>query len=61
VQEPAFSDTFELDVETVEPSLAGPRRPQDRVALSDAASDFREQLRTFVGGEAFRDGTRPPH
>ena len=39
--EPAFSDTLELDLATVEPSLAGPRRPQDRVALSDAASDFR--------------------
>jgi len=54
VPEPVFSDTLELDLETVEPSLAGPRRPQDRVALSDAASDFREQLRTFVGGEAYQ-------
>ena len=36
--EPVFSDTLELDLATVEPSLAGPRRPQDRVALSDAAS-----------------------
>jgi aconitate hydratase len=52
--EPVFSDTLELDLATVEPSLAGPRRPQDRVALSDAASDFREQLRTFVGGEAYQ-------
>ncbi|HET6550953.1 MAG TPA: aconitate hydratase AcnA, partial [Solirubrobacter sp.] len=52
--EPAFSDTLELDLATVEPSLAGPRRPQDRVALSDAASDFREELRTFVSGEAYQ-------
>jgi aconitate hydratase len=52
--EPAFSDTLELDLATVEPSLAGPRRPQDRVALSDAAADFREELRTFVSGEAYQ-------
>ena len=51
--EPVFSDTLELDLATVEPSLAGPRRPQDRVALSDAAADFREELRTFVSGEAY--------
>jgi aconitate hydratase len=52
--EPAFSDMLELDLATVEPSLAGPRRPQDRVALTDAASDFREELRTFVSGEAYK-------
>jgi aconitate hydratase len=52
--EPRFSDTLELDLSTVEPSLAGPRRPQDRVALTDAASDFREELRTFVSGEAYK-------
>ncbi len=52
--EPKFSETLELDLATVEPSLAGPRRPQDRVALTDAASDFREELRTFVGGEAYQ-------
>jgi aconitate hydratase len=52
--EPVFSDTLELDLGTVEPSLAGPRRPQDRVALSDAAGDFREELRTFVSGEVYQ-------
>src|SRR6185295_7422275 len=52
--EPVFSDTLELDLSTVEPSLAGPRRPQDRVALTDAAADFREELRTFVSGEAYQ-------
>jgi aconitate hydratase len=52
--EPVFSDTLELDMATVEPSLAGPRRPQDRVALSDAAADFREELRTFVSGEVYQ-------
>jgi aconitate hydratase len=52
-REPEFSDTLELDLATVEPSLAGPRRPQDRVALTDAAGDFREELRTFVSGETY--------
>src|SRR5277367_4895747 len=35
--EPVFTDTLTLDLGSVEPSLAGPRRPQDRVALSNAA------------------------
>ena len=56
--EPRFSDTLELDLSSVEPSLAGPRRPQDRVALTDAASDFREQLRTFVSGEGYEGWDR---
>jgi len=38
--EPVFTDTLSLDLSTVEPSLAGPRRPQDRVALKDAANEF---------------------
>ena len=42
--EAGYSDTLELDLGTVEPSLAGPKRPQDRVALSDAARDFRQEL-----------------
>ncbi len=42
--EPIFTDTLELDLGGVEPSLAGPRRPQDRVALSDAAQGFAREL-----------------
>ncbi len=38
--DPVFTDRLELDISTVEPSLAGPKRPQDRVALSTAASAF---------------------
>jgi aconitate hydratase len=38
--EPVFTDTLSLDMGDVVPSLAGPKRPQDRVALSDAASQF---------------------
>src|SRR5579884_2563224 len=39
--EPDFSETLELDLSTVEPSLAGPRRPQDRVALPGVPQNFR--------------------
>ena len=42
--EPNFSDTLALDLATVVPSLAGPRRPQDRVALTSAKPDFRREL-----------------
>jgi len=45
---PTFSDTLELDLATVEPSLAGPSRPQDRIALKDAKSEFSRQLPTLV-------------
>src|SRR5690348_14625230 len=43
--DPEFSDTIELDLSTVEPSIAGPRRPQDRVPLAAAKQMFREALR----------------
>src|ERR1041385_1092811 len=42
--DPAFSDTVELDLGTVEPSLAGPKRPQDRVPLSKSKTMYREAL-----------------
>ncbi|MEZ5840521.1 MAG: aconitate hydratase AcnA [Hyphomicrobiales bacterium] len=42
--EPVFTDTLELDMGTVVPSLAGPKRPQDRVTLADAAPKFAESL-----------------
>ncbi len=45
---PAFSETLELDLSTVEPSLAGPKRPQDRVPLRSAKSMFREALGNYV-------------
>ncbi|HEY4428346.1 MAG TPA: aconitate hydratase, partial [Solirubrobacteraceae bacterium] len=43
-EEPTFSDTVQLDLAAVEPSLAGPRRPQDRVTLSGAREAFQEAL-----------------
>ncbi|HPE73683.1 MAG TPA: aconitate hydratase AcnA [Candidatus Competibacter sp.] len=42
--EPLFTASLELDLGTVEPSLAGPRRPQDRIALSAAATRFADYL-----------------
>lgn len=42
--DPMFSDTLGLDLGTVEPSLAGPKRPQDRVPLSQAGRSFRQTL-----------------
>jgi len=44
VAEPTFTDTLELDLSTVQPSLAGPKRPQDRVLLADASVKFAESL-----------------
>jgi aconitate hydratase len=42
--EPSFSDSLELDLATVEPSLAGPKRPQDRVPLSKSKAMYREAV-----------------
>ncbi len=42
--EPIYSETLELDLSTIEPSLAGPKRPQDRVALKKAKSAFQAAL-----------------
>jgi aconitate hydratase len=47
-EEPTFSDVIELDLSSVEPSLAGPKRPQDRVSLSDAKDSFRRALLDYV-------------
>ncbi len=45
---PTFSDTIELDLGTVEPSLAGPKRPQDRVSLRDSKDAFRRALEDYA-------------
>jgi aconitate hydratase len=46
--EPAFTDTLALDLNDVEPSIAGPRRPQDRIRLSQAKKAFAEALPTLL-------------
>ena len=45
--DPIFTDTLELDISTVKPSLAGPKRPQDRVELAVADTAFNDVLETF--------------
>src|SRR5882724_186191 len=45
--DPVFADSMELDLATVEPSLAGPRRPQDRVPLSKSRQVFRDALQSL--------------
>ncbi|HEX9735184.1 MAG TPA: aconitate hydratase AcnA, partial [Thermoanaerobaculia bacterium] len=47
--EAAYSDVLALDLATVEPSLAGPKRPQDRISLRAVASSFRGQLEGLMG------------
>jgi aconitate hydratase len=48
--DPVFTDTLELDLGSVVPSLAGPKRPQDRVPLADAARQFDKALAEIRGG-----------
>ncbi|HEU5458328.1 MAG TPA: aconitate hydratase AcnA [Terracidiphilus sp.] len=56
--EAEYSQTLGLDLATVEPSVAGPKRPQDRVLLKDAASSFAQQLPTLLAPTAKPLGTR---
>jgi len=49
--DPVFTDTLELDLNTVEPSLAGPKRPQDRVLLSATSGAFGAALKEMGGGD----------
>src|SRR5699024_7783764 len=48
-QEAQYSEYLELDLSTVVPSIAGPKRPQDRIVLSDAKESFREVLPSYAG------------
>ena len=45
---PTFTDSMELDLSTVEPSLAGPSRPQDRVTLKHVKEEFKKSLPTLI-------------
>ncbi|MFF9143843.1 aconitate hydratase AcnA [Streptomyces sp. NPDC014861] len=46
--EPDFSEKLELDLSTVVPSIAGPKRPQDRIILANAAQQFAQDVRNYV-------------
>ncbi len=48
--EPVYTDMLHLDLDTVRPSIAGPKRPQDRIALDDAATAFRDAVVDIRGG-----------
>ena len=47
-REPKYSEYIELDLSDVVPSIAGPKRPQDRIALSDAKTAFRKDIHNYV-------------
>ena len=51
--DPQFTETIELDLGAIEPSLAGPKRPQDRIALSGMKDAFRSALTTTPGARGF--------
>jgi aconitate hydratase len=56
-EEPTYSQVLELDLSTVVPSLAGPRRPQDRVPLSRAKTAFLDSLGTFGVSSPLTNGS----
>ena len=56
--EATYSATMSLDLSTVEPSVAGPKRPQDRVLLSGAAASFQQQLPNLLGVHGNRSAAR---
>ncbi len=52
--DPVFSDTIELNLANVEPSLAGPKRPQDRVPLGEVKQSFRKELIQMIEGKQIK-------
>ncbi|MEU8628013.1 aconitate hydratase AcnA [Streptomyces sp. NPDC048669] len=65
--EPDFSERLELDLSTVVPSIAGPKRPQDRIVLANASQQFAQDVRNYVdtvdetGKESFPASDVPPN
>lgn len=53
--EPRFSQVVELDLSTVVPSISGPKRPQDRIALSDSKTAFEKILPSYLGEKTSKD------
>src|SRR5207342_1035832 len=49
--EPRFSEYLELDVSTIVPSIAGPKRPQDRVIVTEAKQSFRSALAAYASNK----------
>jgi len=59
-REPRYSEYLELDLGTVVPSIAGPKRPQDRVTLAHAKQGFREALADYVEDDQVEPGQADP-
>ena len=59
--DPVFTDTLELDIGTVVPSLAGPKRPQDRIRLTDAAKAFKDNFKEISAGRDTQKKIAVPH
>lgn len=57
-QDPVYTDTMELDLGEVEPSIAGPKRPQDKIELSNAAHAFRTLIQKEAGCDPVGDDAR---
>ncbi len=55
--EPDYSEKLELDLSTVVPSIAGPKRPQDRIVLAQAAEQFNSDVLNYVQAETTGTGT----
>ena len=53
IPDPVFTDTVELDLSTVEPALAGPKRPQDRINLSDMKKQWHRSLQAPINKRGF--------
>ncbi|MFC7736400.1 aconitate hydratase AcnA [Roseomonas sp. GCM10028921] len=58
--DPVFTDTLELDLATVVPSMAGPKRPQDKVVLTEIATSFQKELPNLAVEGAPPPGSRVP-
>jgi aconitate hydratase len=59
-REPRYSEYLELDLSTVVPSIAGPKRPQDRVVLAHAKEGFREALADYAADDQVEPGQADP-
>ena len=57
--EPRYSERLELDLSTVVPSIAGPKRPQDRIALTDAQESFQDALSALAGNQGGKAVRKP--
>ncbi|MBY0264018.1 MAG: aconitate hydratase AcnA, partial [Holosporales bacterium] len=61
LEEPLFSSVIDFDLSDISPTLAGPKRPQDRVPLSEVATVYREILEEERGGEEKKEDGAPVH